>query len=513
MKIIQTFYNYQKEGDPLHNSAGFLSPELNWMCMALSCLLLKKHFGRVTLYCNLNVAETIIKRLKIPYDDVVLIPDFMDNYEGCNLWALPKIYTYSQQNEPFLHVDCDWLMFEKLSEDILSKEIIGQNIEYDDQYSNKDTISRFLASDTWFPQTMLNEYYKEPVLRVINAGIIGGSNLVLFKEYLGLIREFIHKNRNILKLHNDGNINSVYEQWFYYVLCKIHKVDVGYCTPGDKLSTRFDWMQLDFSLKPHNGYMHLLAGIKRNIHSYIFVSEYLRNLDPDLHSNIIRVCASAGVNLYTNFFSISDKVFRKSTYTLNEIFKRTLSISIGSEDIALMTLKELETILSKSQDKIVYSVYEFEFNKYMLYRLMNIFKNSLYIYMQNSIDMLWDTSKMMQRKISINKYVFYKRINESEYSIFLRNDNIRNQITDKEIVIACIPDCSMLQIKEVILFGLNYSIFNLVSKQPELSVQELIQHIVDIRFKSFSDDNLIAVREKIARLVCDSIQAGLYSLK
>ena len=133
--------------------------------------------------------------------------------------------------------------------------------------------------------------------------------------------------------------------------------------------------------------------------------------------------------------------------------------------------------------------------------------------MQNSIDMLWDTSKMMQRKISINKYVFYKRINESEYSIFLRNDNIRNQITDKEIVIACIPDCSMLQIKEVVLFGLNYSIFNLVSKQPELSVQELIQHIVDIRFKSFSDDNLIAVREKIARLVCDSIQAGLYSLK
>ncbi len=78
----------------------FLTADMNWKSMAVSCLLLKKHYGSVTLYCNGSVKE-IVSELKIPYDEIVVIPDFMQEYKGCNLWALPKIYTYSQQKTPF----------------------------------------------------------------------------------------------------------------------------------------------------------------------------------------------------------------------------------------------------------------------------------------------------------------------------------------------------------------------------------------------------------------------------
>ena len=98
MKIVQTYYSYADNKNPIYDTAGFLTADMNWKSMAVSCLLLKKHYGSVTLYCNGSVKE-IVSELKIPYDEIVVIPDFMQEYKGCNLWALPKIYTYSQQKK------------------------------------------------------------------------------------------------------------------------------------------------------------------------------------------------------------------------------------------------------------------------------------------------------------------------------------------------------------------------------------------------------------------------------
>lgn len=171
MKAVQTFYSYADEASVIHDSAGFLSPDMNWKSMALSCLLLKKHFGKVTLYCNQRVSKLVSEIFQIPYDHIVQIPDFMERYTGCDLWALPKIYTYSKQTVPFIHVDCDWFMFEKLSERILKSDLIGQNIEYDDQMYNRRTLEKFISNGCEFPSWVMKDYDSQPILRVVNAGI------------------------------------------------------------------------------------------------------------------------------------------------------------------------------------------------------------------------------------------------------------------------------------------------------------------------------------------------------
>lgn len=150
MNVVQTYYSYANDENPIKDTAGFLSADMNWKSMALSCLLLKKHYRKVTLYCNRKVRHLIIDQFKIPYDVVVEIPEFMKIYEGCNLWALPKIYTYSLQTEPFIHVDCDWFMFEKLSASIVKSDVIGQNIEYDDQFYNRRTLEKLILMSVIF---------------------------------------------------------------------------------------------------------------------------------------------------------------------------------------------------------------------------------------------------------------------------------------------------------------------------------------------------------------------------
>ena len=56
------------------------------------------------------------------------------------------------------------------------------------------------------------------------------------------VYSFIKKNDRVLKVTKDGFINSFYEQMFFYTMAREENKSVNYCTRGDKLSTKFDWL-------------------------------------------------------------------------------------------------------------------------------------------------------------------------------------------------------------------------------------------------------------------------------
>jgi len=289
MNIIQTHYSMSNSNDVALDKAGFLTADMNWMSMALSCVLLKKHYGHVSLYCNKRAKDFIINELGIPFDYVVTIPNILDDYKCCELWALPKIYTYSLQEKPFLHVDCDWYMFDKLDERIIQSDVIGQNIEYDDQFCNRNMLKKLIEGKANFPLDIVREYGTESILRVVNAGILGGNNVGFLNEYVKCIFEFVTSNRWLLYKLKDGFVNSIYEQLFLYVMVKERGLKMGLCSEDLNLSTRFDWLPIDFSFSPKKRYMHLLAGLKRRFDAYVFVCFYLHKVAPALQERIVKV--------------------------------------------------------------------------------------------------------------------------------------------------------------------------------------------------------------------------------
>jgi hypothetical protein len=98
------------------------------MSWAVSCLQLKQFYSEVVLYCDSVSATMLIDILKLPYSDVVVNLDVLNKYHP-QLWALPKIYAYSQQEKPFLHVDGDIFTQRKFDEDLLRSPLIAQNLE------------------------------------------------------------------------------------------------------------------------------------------------------------------------------------------------------------------------------------------------------------------------------------------------------------------------------------------------------------------------------------------------
>ena len=92
---------------------------------------------------------------------------------------------------------------------------------------------------------------------------------------------------------------------FFYTMARQENKSVNYCTRGDKLSTKFDWFDIDFTCKPKYGYMHLLASLKRTINAQIFVSQYLRNIAPDLYKILYRrILIEGGTLLLTILISV-----------------------------------------------------------------------------------------------------------------------------------------------------------------------------------------------------------------
>lgn len=453
MRIVQTFYSYAKESEVLVDAAGFLSADMNWKSMALSCLLLKKHFGSVTLYCNKRVSKVVSEILRIPYDDIVIIPDFMEMYEGCNLWALPKIYTYSKQTGPFLHVDCDWFMFEKLSQKLLNADVIGQNVEYDDQMYNRRTLEKFISNGCLFPDWVLKDYHTNPILRVINAGILGGNDIEFIQTYLKEIKDFIDNNLTVLRKMNDGFINSIYEQLFFYLMVKENAKSIGLCTEGDKLSTKFDWLPVNLSYAPKSGYMHLLADVKRRFNTYVFVSRYLDTLSPELSYRITRICSDNGINplinyphwdIYTSKFSRIQDDLAYDPHTDGRPLK-------GFEH----SISHLEEYLSDNAKTISSHI-------------------------RSEVSLLYTIPNLKGYKFELAKNIRISEISKEKALICLNSKSGEqvSKIADKVYAIS-IPDSMLMKVVNLIVIGIRVSIIDCIISNGPQNIEQIATYIIN----------------------------------
>lgn len=491
MNVVQTYYSYANDENPIRDTAGFLSADMNWKSMALSCLLLKKHYGTVTLYCNRKVRHLIIDKFKIPYDKVVEIPEFMNIYKGCNLWALPKIYTYSLQTEPFMHVDCDWFMFEKLSASITKSDLIGQNIEYDDQFYNRRTLEKLISNGCDVYSWVMNEYDKESVLRVVNAGILGANDIDFVQLYVRIIKDFISRNLTKLRKLNDGFVNSIYEQLFFYLLAKKEKKTIGLCTKGDRLSTKFDWLPMDISYAPKTGYMHLLANLKRRMNSYVFVSNYLDYIDSEINYRISKYCYDNKIHPLINFP-------QWDIYSSDA--SKTRNISCGNKKTAL------NMSFSSQKDEHVIQQMEERLGK----SLKQIFKEQ-----KENVTPLWEIPSLWD-----NDYIFticpnikFSAISFETASTFLAKNMERlNRVSliGKKIYLVLIPDASMMKVHKCVITGIKAEMVEYLSEKENTTLSEFGTYLTSkygISFKS------TVIKEAIDRTVRSMMVSNILKFK
>lgn len=305
MRIIQTSWACNKK-NLFEFSFGWLAPEYHIMSWALSCLQLKFFYQDVVLYTDSVAAKLLIDTLQLPYTNVVCSLDSL-NRSHTELWALPKVHTYSKQNVPFLHIDGDVYIWKTFDDELLSGNLIAQNKEAATRYY-EDKIQHLEKHLTYFPKEIIEDRKAGNPVYAYNAGIFGGSDIEFFKSYTHKAFEFVNNNNNCLSNINVADFNIFFEQYLFYCMIKQQNKKVNVLINdviGDNEYKGFG----DFTEVPHNKqYLHLLGVYKKHKGTCMQLADRLRQDYPEYYYRIISLFKRAELPLFKDYYYFLNKV-------------------------------------------------------------------------------------------------------------------------------------------------------------------------------------------------------------
>ncbi|WP_340203687.1 DUF6734 family protein [Ascidiimonas sp. W6] len=264
MKIVQSYWSKpsqkKKELNQFdRNSGGWLDVKYYYYSWVLSCLQFNKYYDKVELVTDKQGYDLLINKLNLPYTNVTVALDAINDYHP-DLWALGKIYAYGIQNEPFLHVDGDIYIWDKFDERIERGSLVCQNIEQIIEYNKY--FNQLCSKFNFIPLELHKSRNHNTVIKVANAGILGGTDIAFLKEYVNKAFQFVDKNRDKLnKLDDLGYFNMIFEQFLFFALSEEKKKEVTCLLP--KETGTFDGLADFFGVPTRTKYIHTLGFYKR----------------------------------------------------------------------------------------------------------------------------------------------------------------------------------------------------------------------------------------------------------
>lgn len=295
MKIVQSFWtkpflNNGADAEGCRLNSGWPHRLLNYCSCALSCLLLLRQYKSVELYTDATGKEILIDKLKLPYTKVHVVLDEINHYPG-KLWALGKLYTYSLQHEPFLHVDNDVFLFQPFDSVLMSKGLIAQNLEVEAGFYFK--MVKQICRDFTYVPSFLQSQAQNQYIAYCNAGILGGQDIDFFSAYTQEVFKFLDSNlpliTHLMNENRIGDINVIYEQVIFYYYAEALKKRLNYFFPGAFYIPKGVGY---FSEATRNrGYVHSLGFFKHDMPVYTLLELNLKEKFPEYYSRIKEMMA------------------------------------------------------------------------------------------------------------------------------------------------------------------------------------------------------------------------------
>lgn len=319
MNFVQTLYVDECK-NPFVDGFGWVAPEYHLMGWTLSCLQLQKIYGNVEIYTNNSGAKLLIDILNLPYSKIHISHENF-TLENKDLWALPKILTYSLQKEPFIHIDGDVFIFKQFNKILLKSELIAQNIEEATDYYHV-TKNQIVSKLTYIPACVKDDFQNNFSIKAVNAGVLGSTNIDFIKEYTDLAFKYVNNNLNKLSLINADRFNVFFEQHLYYCLAKQRGLSIAVVLP--EVINYNEYKNLsDFQEVPFNKtYLHLLGHFKRDEQTCIQMAVKLRYLYPEYYYKIVSLFSNINRKSFINFTKYENITDINSYLQFNESSKK-----------------------------------------------------------------------------------------------------------------------------------------------------------------------------------------------
>ena len=351
MKIVQSFWSGNK--DCLKDGYGWASPIYHYASWILSCDQLRQYYDDVILVTDKAGYDILIKRLHLPYSDVIICLDELSKYSP-DLWALAKIKAYGALDEPFIHVDGDVFVWDKFDSCLGDYDLIAQNIETTTDYYRTMWNEIRPAIDI-LPEAM-EEYDQDISHKAYNMGIFGGNDILFIKDYCRQAFDFVDQNLEKVNKLKGINFNIFFEQVLLHELATRNGKDVATYIKDDIGDNEYQGFA-DFDNVPEGRkYLHLLGFYKRiptvcnkmlayvirNYPQYVLYLENLLSLKP--------IMTEFGVNAVYNNMKSEITAYKESLLS-DGLDARFDNRNIVLRDIsAVGTPRELESYLSSGEE-------------------------------------------------------------------------------------------------------------------------------------------------------------------
>ena len=432
MKIVQTLWISEKEKLPIYQNNGWLAPEYHWMSWALSCLQLSKFYNNVELYANAPAIDLLINHIHLPYsvvnpvDGSLNIPD--------KAWALAKIYTYSLQHKPFLHVDGDVFIWERFNEALEQAPLVSQNVEIGFPFYSY--FLEFIQRQFKYIPTVLKEDIKQPV-HSCNAGVIGGSDIDFFQLYTKQAIKLVLDNLNFIDLIDSSVLCMSFEQLLFYRLAQKQLKVIQYVHTNPVDDTTYPGFANFYEVPYKQKYIHTMGEFKRKKYVCDHLAKRLRKDYPVYYYRILKCCQEAGISLTNRAYGLDELSPSKhsSSYFLNlpkayingEI-KQGSWLYFYAKDVALYESVEnlfsldrnelLQQILVYDEDTIVSEIYD-----------PNL-KQTLKSYDPNSLSLI-ETELDELNMLLVDAFLVAKSINQTieEISIYFDSEEVNQDFS------------------------------------------------------------------------------------
>lgn len=355
MKIVQTLWVNDKEDI----RAGWLTTKYHLMSWGLSILSFKKYYSSIELVTDEYGSELLIDKLNLPYSSVSQSQEtFTSIYKP--LWVLRKLYSYSLQNEPFIHVDSDAYLFSPFKSELLNSPLIAQNKEYDhlNYLTGFSEVLRYCNN--------IPDYFKKDNngrVSAVNAGIIGGNNYSFFKTLNTECSLFVENNIDKFHQLNIDYLNVIVEQFIFLKLAEHLGQKVTYQFI-DEIGANGIYNSFGFDLLPNKiDYIHLM-NYKHNHTSCEQMAQRLYIESPELYERIIKVSNELEATKVSMFMENELKTLETFFYR-TDLINRHIGLNLNLQITSLNFLTEqINTLPENPNNTILRDAFQFELEKY-----------------------------------------------------------------------------------------------------------------------------------------------------
>jgi hypothetical protein len=264
----------------------WLHERSHWLSWVLSVETARRHYPEVALVTDREGARVLVEEIGLRFTEVSTELDALDGVET-RWWAIGKLFAHRAQRAPYVHVDADAYLWNRLPAIVEHAPVLAQSPEpvigpFYDPWRLHDQLERMAggAPEAW------TWYLRHGRQIAACCGIVGGQDVGLLRSYAELAIDVAlsPRYRAVWKSHGTETHMVTIEQYLLPACVAHRRAKRG---GGRDVYLQYLFPSASFDRAKEVGYTHVIGYAKWNPKANARVEEVVRRDYPALYRRCI----------------------------------------------------------------------------------------------------------------------------------------------------------------------------------------------------------------------------------